>query len=176
MWNKKGEERELVQISSILLKDLDTLNKTQFFSVYTKPLINPILSNYFINLTGIDQETIDNYGLSIEEGIYQFCDFSKCKYCFSWGDDMGVIKRNINLHKIKSNISFDLAFDIRKFFKKFDIEISNFNSGTIEKFSEKNSIISSGKEHNALSDCVSMLSALCKLRKIYGTKKNRKRN
>jgi len=82
MWSKEWEERELVQISAIYVEDLNTLNQTKFFSVYTKPQINPKLSDYFINLTGIDQITIDNYGLTIEEGIKQFCDFSKDKFCF----------------------------------------------------------------------------------------------
>tara|TARA_Y100000589_G_C27198895_1_gene648422 strand:+ start:2725 stop:3333 length:609 start_codon:yes stop_codon:yes gene_type:complete len=171
MWSKEWEERELVQISAIYVEDLNTLNQTKFFSVYTKPQINPKLSDYFINLTGIDQITIDNYGLTIEEGIKQFCDFSKDKFCFSWGDDIGVIKRNVDLCKIKNNLSLDLAFDIKEFFMRFNIETSNFNSGNIENFSNENSIITSGKEHNALSDCISMLSALIKLRKIYGLKK-----
>ena len=83
LWSGEGEKRELVQISAILVKDLRSLNGTEFFSIYTKPIINPILSNYFINLTGIKQSYIDKFGISLE-GFKKFIEFSSKKICLCW--------------------------------------------------------------------------------------------
>ena len=171
LWSGDGEEREIVQISAILVKDLQSLNGTEFFSVYTKPIINPILSDYFTNLTGIEQNTIDNLGISISEGLEKFSTFSRNKLCLCWGDDMLVINENIRLHNLKTKLNILKNIDLRDIFTEFGVETSNYNSGTIETFSKEETIIRSGSEHNALSDCISMLAALLKLRSIYGTDK-----
>ena len=171
LWSGEGEEKEIVQISAILVKDLQSLNGTEFFSIYTKPTINPILSNYFINLTGIEQNTIDNFGISISEGLDKFSTFSKNKLCLCWGEDMLVINENIKLHNLKTRFNILKNVDLRDLFTEFGVNPSNYNSGTIETFSKEDTIIKSGSEHNALSDCISMLAALLKLRNIYGTDK-----
>jgi len=168
LWSGDGEEREIVQISAILVKDLQSLNGTEFFSVYTKPIINPILSNYFTNLTGIEQNTIDNLGISISEGLEKFSTFSKNKLCLCWGDDLLVINENIRLHNLKTKLNILKNVDLRDLFTNFGEDTSNYNSGTIETFSKEETIIKSGSEHNALSDCISMLAAILKLRNKYG--------
>lgn len=171
LWSGEGEEREIVQISAIFVKDLQSLNGTNFFSVYTKPIINPMLSNYFTNLTGIKQHTIDNFGISISEGLEKFSTFSKDKVCLCWGDDLLVINENIKLHNLRTSLYMLKHIDLRDVFNKFGVETSHYNSGTIETFSKEETIIRSGSEHNALSDCISMLAALLKLRNIYGNNK-----
>ena len=57
---------------------------------------------------------------------------------------------------------------MRDLFTNFGEDTSNYNSGTIETFSKEETIIKSGSEHNALSDCISMLAAILKLRNKYG--------
>lgn len=168
LWSGKGEEKEIVQISAILVKDLGSLNGTEFFSVYTKPIINPILSNYFINLTGIKQSYIEEFGVSIEEGLKKFIAFSSNKICLCWGDDMKVIEENIKIHNLDLKIAIKKNIDVRTLFEKYNINTSNYNSGNIESFSELKTIIKSGSEHNALSDCISMLSGIIKLKTEYG--------
>ncbi len=169
LWSGEGEEREIVQISAILVKDLLTLNGTEFFSLYTKPIINPKLSDYFTNLTGIEQYNVDNSGLSISEGLEKFSIFSENKLCLCWGDDMLVVNENIKLHNLKTKFNILKNIDIRDLFNKFGVDTQEYNSGTIENFCKEETIIKSGSEHNALSDCISMLAALLKLRNKFGT-------
>lgn len=171
MWTGPKEERELVQISAIKVNNFETLHCTQFFSVYTKPQINPILSDYFINLTGIKQEAISRNGLSIKKGIEKFVDFSKDSFCLCWGDDINVLKKNIELINSNIELQFYKSADIRKLYNDFGINTSNYNSGTINNFKDMESILNPGSLHNALSDCVSILSSLTKLEKIHGQKK-----
>lgn len=145
MWSGPNEERELVQISAIRLNNFNTLHLAKFFSVYLKPQINPILSDYFVNLTGINQEDLSRKGLSIEEGIKQFADFSKDSFCLCWGDDVKVIEKNIALIDSNIQLQFRKASDIRKLYNDFGIDTSNYNSGTINTFSDIVSIIQPGK-------------------------------
>lgn len=168
LWSGKGEERELVQISAILIKNLDSFHGTEFFSIYTKPQINPILSDYFVNLTGINQRYIEKFGVSIKEGLEIFSEFSSKKVCLCWGDDMQVLERNIKIHNLEVKLDVNKNIDLRNLFKKFGINTENYNSGNIESFSELRTFIKSGSEHNALSDCISMLSGIIKLRTQYG--------
>tara|TARA_Y100000589_G_C27120087_1_gene616040 strand:+ start:265 stop:897 length:633 start_codon:yes stop_codon:yes gene_type:complete len=168
MWNGPNEERELVQISAIRVSNYLTLNNTKFFSVYTKPQINPVLSDYFIKLTGIEQNVLENNGVSIEKGIEQFSAFSRDSFCLCWGDDVIVLENNLELIKSEIKLRFSRSADIRKLFENYGIDTSKFNSGTINEFSSIASIIKPGKTHNALSDCISILSSLTKLEKMYG--------
>ena len=65
LWTGEGEEREIVQISAILVKDLQTLNGTEFFSVYTKPIIkdfDPLreeLKNFINSIAGKEEPIVD---------------------------------------------------------------------------------------------------------------------
>ena len=169
MWSGPNEERELVQISGIRVSDFKTLNGTKFFSVFTKPCINPELSDYFIDLTGIKQKDIEENGIAIEEGIKRFSDFSKNSYCLCWGDDVRVLEKNLSLINSAINLGLARVADIRNLFNVFGIETSIYNSGTISNFSDTESIIQPGKNHNALSDCISILSAINKLQSIHGS-------
>jgi len=60
-WSKKGEHRELVQIGAYKIHNgeiIETLN------LFIKPRINPLLSKYFIDLTGITNKKINKDGLN----------------------------------------------------------------------------------------------------------------
>jgi len=51
-WSGKNEYMELVQIGALKVKKGDNrLEIVEIFSIFVKPKINPILSQYFINLT-----------------------------------------------------------------------------------------------------------------------------
>ena len=76
-WSKENEYKELVQIAAIKIKKTQkTLKLVKKINIYVKPKKNPQLSDYFINLTNISQETIDKKGIKFKEAmkkIYIFC-------------------------------------------------------------------------------------------------------
>lgn len=167
-WSKVGEYRELVQIGAIKVKKVNNILFTEDrLSIYVKPTINEALSEYFINLTGITQETITNCGKSIDEALdifYNFCkdDNGYSLPIFSYGNDYDIVL--LNLDKIpfsKNKIRYEnwkgYFYDIREIFKKHT-NINNYTSGTIYKaFNIK---IDKANVHNALWDCHSMYLAL----------------
>lgn len=58
--DKKILNQEIIQFPSRLYKwEHETLTYVDEFNEYVKPQINPILSEFCINLTGIKQETVD---------------------------------------------------------------------------------------------------------------------
>lgn len=63
-WSGPGEFREIVEIGLIVLQG-PRLSEVTSASVFVRPHRNPILSDYFMRLTGIDQASVD-CGLSIE--------------------------------------------------------------------------------------------------------------
>ena len=81
---------------------------------------------------------------------------------------MKVIEENIKMHNLDLKINLKKNIDVRTLFEKFDINTAKYNSGNIESFSQLKTIIKSGSEHNALSDCISMLSGIIKLKTQYG--------
>ena len=54
-WPGPGEFREVVEIGLVILSDDVTLAEIDHVQVYAKPILNPTLSAYFTNLTGISQ-------------------------------------------------------------------------------------------------------------------------
>ncbi len=74
-WDGENEFKELVQIGAVVF-DTRTLQEVDTCNVYTKPARNPLLSEYFIHLTGITQEVLDTQGVDIEKGIMNFVEWA----------------------------------------------------------------------------------------------------
>ncbi len=105
-WSGPGEHREVIQVGATLTDERFT---EQFaLKVLVKPQINPILSDYCKNLTGITQEDIDQKGIDFPTFLQMF--FRWCfefeLYCFdsrvdgSRLFDRDVLVENCNLLKI----------------------------------------------------------------------------
>lgn len=58
-WSGPGEHRELVEIGAILV-ETDKFREAAELHSIMKPKLNPNLSDYFIKLSGISQEKVDN--------------------------------------------------------------------------------------------------------------------
>ena len=170
-WSGKNEYMELVQIGALKVeKKKDCLDIKEVFSIYTKPEINPILSQYFIDLTNISQETLDTQGFSFFKSIqlfYQFCkdnDGNKLPL-YSYGNDYEIIEYNLNLKKNPKQSKFRtweiFFYDIRDIFKNF-VDVSKYSSGTLYKaFHIKPT--SKTEVHNSLWDSRSLFLSLNKL-------------
>lgn len=167
-WSKKNEYKELVQIAAIKIKKTQkTLKLVKKLNIYVKPKKNPQLSDYFINLTNISQEMIDEKGIKFKEAmkkIYKFCRNNKNeKYpVLSYGNDYGIIKENLKLNSINKKSRYykweKCFYDVRFFFDLFT-DSSKYTSGTIYKaFNIKPNTKES--VHNASWDCISIYISL----------------
>ena len=174
-WSGENEFRELVQISAIRVKKKgNTIAITKKLNLYILPQINPILSEYFTNLTGITQETLYKEAKPFKLAMKLFYMFCKNKdgekyNMYSMGNDYDVIKENLKLNSINRKSRFykweKCFYDIQPFFSKI-VNTKEYSSGTLYKAFD---IVprSDVDIHNASWDCLSLFLSLKKVIKIY---------
>ena len=166
-WSLPHEEKEVVQIAALKIKKLKTTIKViKQFNIYIKPTLNPELSSYFINLTNIDQATIDNSGVNFKEALKLFYQFSKDEHgkkikLYSYGNDYDIIKENLKLNKYPKKSKFytwEKNFvDIKKFFRPY-VDVNKYSSGTLYKaFKLRPQKV---EVHNSLWDSMSLFISL----------------
>lgn len=136
-WCFEWEHKELISISALKVKyvsnELLIIDK---FNCLIKPIINPKLSDYIINLTGITQKNIDMKGINFKEFIKKFYEFSNNLNLYSYGNDYVEIEENLNLNLIKTKKYYDWKnkfFDICVFLKKKSIDTTKYTCGTVYK-------------------------------------------
>ena len=74
-WSGPGEYFEVVQIGAIILELEPNLTEVAAFEVLTRPEFNPVLSEYFTELTGITIADLDTGAVSFGAGVDQFVQF-----------------------------------------------------------------------------------------------------
>ena len=84
-WSGPNEYKEIIQIGAIVV-DGKSLTEEGAFSVFIKPVKNPNLSDFIIELTGITQEKIDAEGISLPEALRRLCAGSP-DICLRYGRD-----------------------------------------------------------------------------------------
>lgn len=174
-WRGK-QKREIVQISAIRVSnDLRVLGT---FNVLCRPKINPVLSDYFINLTGITNSQVQRKGISFDKAYKKFKKFVGKSHCVShgyggkWNDkcDGEIILENLVLYKmpVDNDIKYhNIAAWLRPEYKKAKMQEHPKNSGKIAKFlNMADKIQTMGiNEHNALYDSYSILMGIKYFRK-----------
>ena len=142
------------------------LEEIDHFEVLIQPSINPILSNYFINLTGTTQDILDQQGRPFSEILPSVKSFLDCNpiaaSCFGTEDEE-VLRHNCYLNKIKYPVSSGLFVSIIP-------EIADLIKISRDKM-ESNQLPGyfgfdpPGKAHNAIDDTRCIVEALRTMRK-----------
>ena len=165
------QKREIVQISALRISnDLRLLGT---FNILCKPVINPVLSDYFVKLTGITNKQIQSKGVSFKNAYKKFKKFVGKSQCLShgyggkWTDkcDGEIILENLKLNNMPMdedikyhNISAWLISE----YQKARLREHPKNSGKIAKILHMDSNIKNLgiDEHNALYDSYSILMGI----------------
>ncbi len=162
-WSAPGEYREIFQIAAIKLEyDAGALKPVGSFSSIIKPKINPQLSSYVINLTGITQNIIEELGIDFESSFQQFLAFydegiDSQVLGVSWGADDVVLLENCDLCGIEADNKIPMTINLRQFAKQKVLPGCNMVSGEL---ASANGIALDGHVHNALHDVKSISEAL----------------
>ena len=157
-WSYEWETKEIVQVGITFMDENFDIDKTT--CIYLKPQINNILSDYFMNLTGITQSRVDsanntifdikNFILEISQEGYQF---------ISWGPDLDIINQNIKLYERNSSVIKIEYIDMALLCEKLNICHEDLSSGTIYNFLTQKPLINK-KNHDAASDSRQVSKAL----------------
>ena len=165
-WSGPGEEKELVQIGMVKLADTPNLEEIEQFEVLIQPQINPVLSDYFINLTGTTQDILDQHGRPLSEILPSVKSFlnqnSIAVYCFGTEDEE-VLRHNCYLNKLKypipSGLFVSIVSEVADFIGIRDDELESSKLPSYFEFSPP------GNAHNAIADARCIAEALRTMRK-----------
>lgn len=114
-WTAPGEHRELVQIGAVALDATADLKEIATFERIIQPKINPRLSDYFVDLTGITQERVDREGVPFPGALDGFAGFVNrwSGGIGSFGRDDIVLDENCALHGIALPVARHRFQDLR---------------------------------------------------------------
>lgn len=165
-WSGPNEYREVVQIGAIRV-DGSMLEELEVLTQFVRPRINPLLSDYFVALTGITQEDVDSRGVPFQAALVRFAEFCDGCPAYSWGWDYAVLFENAALNGMWAYPMAPVQFaDIRRLFHGYRVPAQDYMSSTIPRHF---GIEPPAHAHDALNDARSILVALRALRDRLST-------
>ena len=170
-WSQEPyHHRELVQLAAIKLQAGQGYREAAQFSMIAQPLINPKVSEFFSDLTGITQMQIDAEGIPAEqvlENFKTFCGESKTRIV-SNGQDINILAETAGLQGWRLPIPNNQFGNIRPaMHQAIETELGhaviweNYPSGRAYELLDLN--IQSDATHNALHDVLSLASTCLEL-------------
>jgi len=96
-WSRDGEHTEVVQVGAVKL-DAETLKISDEFESLVRPRVNPVLSQYLIDLTGITNEMLDAKAVDFITAYRGFLDFVGPCPIWAFGRDDLVLADNLKLY------------------------------------------------------------------------------
>lgn len=158
-WAGKGQHREIVQIAAVRLNA--DLQEVAAFECLIVPRINPILSDLFVELTGIDQRELDAKGTSFTLAILKLVAFAEGCDIVCMNGDGKVMLDNCDIHGI--TYPFARQFHrLRPLLVADGVDLTSHSSGDLHKLT---STPLEGRTHNALHDVRSMTAWLADARR-----------
>lgn len=155
-WSGPNEYRELVEIGAIAVSSKD-LTELSSFDVFIRPEKNPILSDYFTQLTGITQSAVDADGVTLKTAIERFADWCGGLPLYSYGADERVLIENCALAGIPFPFPAGQFADVRAIFQRRGIPAERYTSGTIVRAFGEEPV---RRAHRAANDARSILDGL----------------
>ena len=163
-WRGPGEEQEIIEIGLIMLADSAGLEEVGDLDILVKPRINPELSDYFIELTGISQADVETEGLDFAEALAIIVELIGGRTVYSFGLDGEILAHNCRLN--------DLAFplDPAQFVNIIPAVKDYLGEPTPPRFfsgglPEIMGFPRPGEAHRAVSDCRCIAEALRLMRR-----------
>jgi inhibitor of KinA sporulation pathway (predicted exonuclease) len=159
-WSDPGEHREVIQIGAIRVSAAD-LNETESLLEYVRPQLNPMLSDFIIELTGITQYDVDTRGVPFSEALKHLAGFIGTTPAYCWGRDTEVLEENCKLLSVPFILNRSACINLRPLlaptFLNRGVDIANYSSGTlINAFTDSPAL----RAHDALNDMRNLLDAI----------------
>lgn len=129
-WSAPGEHREIIQIGAVQVRALEEVDS---YSVLVAPRINPELSQYITELTGITQHMVEMDGVSFGDALTAFSAWSADLPCYSYGHDGAVIEENCELLGVPFPFDREQFRDVREVFAADGVDTSQYMSSTIPR-------------------------------------------
>lgn len=159
-WSEPWEHREVIQLAAIKLQvENRTIQVLESFNELVKPTINPTLSEYIVQLTGIKQSILDEMAVDFASALNQFHSF--CSdidiSALCWGIDFKILHENCVLYGLEWQEFPTGLKDLKTLLKSKNVDFGNVNSGQLADYL---GIDLPGHKHNALHDVRCIAAAL----------------
>jgi inhibitor of KinA sporulation pathway (predicted exonuclease) len=158
-WLRPGEFKEVVQIGAVKV-DAATLDVVDRFDVLVRPRINPVLSSYLENLTGIRNDDVRARGRDFAQAYADFLGFCGDAVTSAFGRDDLVLDENLRLYGLAAPTAVSEFRDSRPWFRDQGFATSGLHSCDI---GPKLGVPFEGRAHNALADSVSVAAGMAVL-------------
>lgn len=161
--DQKSERTYNQEIIEFPLVVLDVVNREIVAEkqVYVRPTINPILSGFCTELTGITQDTVDR-AVSFPEALREIMNFLAAQgfvyddqpknFCFltcgDW-DLMTALPRQASLSSVRVHHSFKKWINIQKSYRKF----YKRRAGGMANMLRDLGLELQGRHHSGIDDC-----------------------
>ena len=157
-WTGAGERREVVEIGAVKLDAAQSFRELAALRVLVRPLLNPLLSDYFTGLTRITQREVDQNGLSFSEALKAFATFVEAADAIvCWGSDAMVLAENCGIHRISFPISELKFHSVRsQVCEAFDLPYATASGELPDLLGLRRT----GEKHDAISDARAVGDAL----------------
>jgi inhibitor of KinA sporulation pathway (predicted exonuclease) len=155
MWGNADEWREVVQIGAVLVDVEKGYAPLEAFESLVRPVRNPALSDYFIELTGIDQATLDASAVSYKEAFAKLTAFVQPADVVVFnGNDGEILRENCAMWQIDCPLT---GFNFRPLLaKSLGCDPSLLTSSDLPALA---GITFKGRAHSALADCRGIAAA-----------------
>jgi len=100
-WLDPGEFREVIQIGAVKL-DAGDWRETASLALLIRPRINPVLSDFIQDLTGVTNTAIAENGIDFAQAHARFLEFAQGAPLISFGRDDLVLMENARLYGLRA--------------------------------------------------------------------------
>ena len=155
-WSGPGEYKEIVQIGAVALH-AQSLAEIGSFQILVRPVKNPVLSDYLVNLTRITNERIAQEGAEFATALSRFLSFAADRQLYSYGRDDRVIAGNAALLGRPELWTARSGIDLKDWLVRVGVPLAGIHSGELAAHVGSKS---QGVAHDALVDARSLAEAV----------------
>lgn len=153
-WLRPGEYREIIQIGAVKVDS--TFAPIGRFDVLVRPRLNPVLSQFLEELTGITNAELVARGIDLGDACRQFTAFTGWLPVFAYGRDDLVLADNFRLYGMKERPP-SRFLNVRDWLVQQGVEVSGLHACDVGPAC---GAPFEGHKHNALDDALSVAAGV----------------
>jgi len=154
-WLRPGEFKEVVQIGAVKVDAEFTPG--EMLDVVVRPRLNPVLSSFLEQLTGITNEEVRKRGIDFADAYRSFVAFAEDLPIIAYGRDDLVLIDNLSLYGIKNAPPLPPYINIVPWMGEQGVDVRGLHSCDVGPMA---GVPFTGHKHNGLDDALSVAAGI----------------
>jgi inhibitor of KinA sporulation pathway (predicted exonuclease) len=154
-WLRPGEFKEVVQIGAVKV-DAD-FTPGEILDLLVRPRLNPVLSPYLVQLTGIANEELRARGIDFADAYRDFTAFAGGLPIIAYGRDELVLIDNLRLYGIKDAQPLPPYINVVPWMGEQGVDVRGLHSCDV---GPTTGVPFTGHKHNARDDALSVVAGV----------------